>query len=130
MVRSSHWQRAYCGPDSAPDLVWTSEVPGVPHAIQCVLLPDEPMTDLYADALVMLKRLEWCDNWYEDACCPVCGRMEEVLLFKSDTAPGIHRADCELYALIKKMESTPMECRPVGTAVKAQAAAHGTTETT
>lgn len=61
---------------------------------------------LFDDALVMLKRLEWsatnADGATPTDACPVCNAWS-------------HDLDCELMALIKKMESTPMQCRPLGT---------------
>lgn len=60
---------------------------------------------LYDDALAMLKVLE-----YDDGYCQLCALL----------APR-HRADCELGHLIKKMESTPMSYRPLGTAERVQA---------
>lgn len=65
---------------------------------------------LYDDALAMLKRLEWVsDDTYSH--CPIC---------EARPSYGYHDADCELYALIKHMESTPMMCRPLGTAEQVQ----------
>ena len=66
------------------------------------------MTTLYHDALAMLKRLRSADL----GVCPLCSCGE------------VCDADCELMALIKKMESTPMHCRPVGTADLVQQAEH------
>lgn len=62
------------------------------------------MTDLYDDAIAMLKRLEYAGV---GITCPLC---------RGDGMDERHDPDCELMALIKKMETTPMHCRPIGTA--------------
>ena len=63
----------------------------------------------FADVLALLKRLEWGD----DGMCPLCasdGRVRDN-----------HDLDCELMALITKMESTPMVARPLGTGERVRA---------
>lgn len=68
---------------------------------------------LYDDALAMLKRMEWTDG-----ACQVCGAyMAEQALPQSIVPYQVgHDADCKLMAVIRTMESTPMVCRPLGTA--------------
>lgn len=75
---------------------------------------------LYDEALDMLRRLEWAGNRGDCLCeCPVCGAHD------ADGDLSVHDADCALMVLIRRMERTPMQCRPVGTADRVQLAEYG-----
>lgn len=69
------------------------------------------MTNAFDEVLAFLKRIEWASG-HKYESCPICAALQE---------DGEHDLDCELMAIIKKMESTPMVARPLGTGERVRA---------
>lgn len=65
--------------------------------------------NIWDEVLVMMKRLQWAGD---GLTCPFC---------RGDGMDEKHDLDCELLALITKMESTPMVARPLGTGERVRA---------